>query len=162
MNFDDRMNQHDQFAETVVSLIQAEGFQVHPFDNFIIPQVHQMLIKYRSDPVSKFLRFFPDYLLIANKGGYLFDIKSPSKKYDNIAIELDAIENYLIMKSFNIPVFLIVKDLKCCYVDEIAFKHKFYDATQFKKTGGAGTPFGLVDEIETPFRDLSVFLNTLE
>jgi len=161
LSFPARIKKHTAFEQQVIERIEAHGFDVLPFGvEYILPKEHwQKLMRLRDDPVSKFVRFRPDRIIVGRNKIYLCDPKSPSTEYRNIAIELDAVETYRFLGWLRIPVFVVVKGFRACWASDIEFKRVYKDA---RWTKGSKTPFGLLDERTSKLMPLDRFLRQLK
>lgn len=163
MSFGQRNAQHIEYVNQVHAYLTQKGFPVISLgiENYLSKEQHNLLLKYRNHPVSIFVRFLPDSILSIGEQYYLFDVKSASKKRTNIAIEHDALHVYRMLGWLSIKVFLVIKDFQCCWADDVMFKRQFTNPNVLNTNQGSGTPFGLLDEVNTPILPLDSFLERI-
>lgn len=138
---------HEKYCEEIRSVLTHAGFRTIPFgiEHRFSRECHLLLLEHRSTGLSKFARFVPDYILVATGGLTFFDVKSPSTKYHNIAIELDAMDNYRTLSDCNMPVFIVARDHITFWATDVFFSKVFDDRKTLRANNGSSTPFGIVD-----------------
>ena len=163
MSFNDRSIRHENYCKEVVGLLKEYGCRVIAFgvEHRFPRESRLLLLEFRDRPLSKFARFVPDYILIHRQHLVFFDVKSPSPKWNTIAIELDAFDTYKLLADMGMPVFIVGRDLQCFWATEIRYSRKITDPAKLRGNEGSGTPFGVVDENSTPMHPLALFLKDL-
>lgn len=171
MDFAKRKKHHDTKAFLLVEkAFSYHGYSLYPYGAEQVPDLQKALRRF-SDPLSKMLRYRPDFVSVhPEKGPLLLEIKSEHKNSPNFAVEYDAWEAAEIWNRHSQKVLYVFVDLTdeklyACWPETLTPRKVFVPRQEdierlsakglnvrpIKIAGGSGTAFFLVQKNSLKF-----------